>query len=720
MRCRSDDFVSLVRACGLDPAHDFRNADLSGTDLRCADLTEFDFRNARFTGALVEGTSFNGTVSQEQLLDAVHSGDGRPVVRPPTILVVPLGARADQISRQVHAPDWRPSFESDSSGPWEYVVSTGAHLPPPGADVPPIIQVARAGDDLHADAFDVVVVIGDDEVGVEVTGPQNSLKLPSLSAPGIRLFVPALPKDHPSDILVGSMPTRGPFHAIVDSSVVRSPFWSGNTWRALDRRIADVAIGAAMLVGGSKGVSKVLSDVSELMPTPVLSFAFGPHFREDGTPHAEFLPGLSSEAVGIAGAPGNLAVIRSMPFKPIWARQRPKQSERGIVEVRTPEAGDTVAFLKEVARHASPGVQLSVPEVPPDLVRHLKYPGLAIGLSANSASGGAPVAVLAETPGLGLVQSAAFLGWKVARYTDGDFIREALTGEGLGGRNQLPNELLLPVLKQRSENKGLATRGVDPRDVVVVAPDVFMDTGELPAALEDQLRSFRAAFQVEDAAVPDHLIPTASLDDWLASEPQIGTVLRDFIGDARKRKQRVQKRPADLRVAWSRPVPPLLRFIVADGPIPVRLDLLAPETAPAQSLFIVDGDEAVPALLHSPLFETWARATTTRSTSWMSRFSVSRTFETFPIVPPFAMAGGRGLVVMRPAPSLSRLAGAWLEEVRRGVRTARDPLEHQAHEAARIRVELDALVLAAYGLEADASDVVIMNRLIAMAAETAG
>jgi hypothetical protein len=84
------------------------------------------------------------------------------------------------------------------------------------------------------------------------------------------------------------------------------------------------------------------------------------------------------------------------------------------------------------------------------------------------------------------------------------------------------------------------------------------------------------------------------------------------------------------------------------------------------------------------------------------------------------MAGGRGLVVMRPAPSLSRLAGAWLEEVRRGVRTARDPLEHQAHEAARIRVELDALVLAAYGLEADASDVVIMNRLIAMAAETAG
>lgn len=67
-------FVALVTAAGLDPTHDFREADLSGADLRGQDLRAFDFTNARFDGALIADAKFNETVVEAQLVSA----DRRP------------------------------------------------------------------------------------------------------------------------------------------------------------------------------------------------------------------------------------------------------------------------------------------------------------------------------------------------------------------------------------------------------------------------------------------------------------------------------------------------------------------------------------------------------------------------------------------------------------------------------------------------------------------
>lgn len=53
-------------------------------------------------------------------------------------------------------------------------------------------------------------------------------------------------------------------------------------------------------------------------------------------------------------------------------------------------------------------------------------------------------------------------------------------------------------------------------------------------------------------------------------------------------------------------------------------------TVPAQRLFLIDGDGAVPTFLVSRLFAVWARALLPSSTSWASRFQVRKTFDAFP------------------------------------------------------------------------------------------
>lgn len=48
---KSPDFNAMVKAAGLDPARDFRGADLRGVDFTDADLTGFDFSGADLSGA---------------------------------------------------------------------------------------------------------------------------------------------------------------------------------------------------------------------------------------------------------------------------------------------------------------------------------------------------------------------------------------------------------------------------------------------------------------------------------------------------------------------------------------------------------------------------------------------------------------------------------------------------------------------------------------------
>lgn len=67
----TDNFGELVKTAGLDPARDFRHA-----DLRDSDFTETDLRGFDFTGSDLRGSTGNGAVWDETtiLTDANISG----------------------------------------------------------------------------------------------------------------------------------------------------------------------------------------------------------------------------------------------------------------------------------------------------------------------------------------------------------------------------------------------------------------------------------------------------------------------------------------------------------------------------------------------------------------------------------------------------------------------------------------------------------------------
>jgi hypothetical protein len=96
LKLEQEDFLSLVKASGLDPAKDFVHADLRGLDLRDLDLRAFDLSDAQLGGANVANTLFNATVSPDQLLSASGA-----TVRSSTVLKLPrrFGTTSDRLQQ---------------------------------------------------------------------------------------------------------------------------------------------------------------------------------------------------------------------------------------------------------------------------------------------------------------------------------------------------------------------------------------------------------------------------------------------------------------------------------------------------------------------------------------------------------------------------------------------------------------------------------------------
>ena len=104
---------------------------------------------------------------------------------------------------------------------------------------------------------------------------------------------------------------------------------------------------------------------------------------------------------------------------------------------------------------------------------------------------------------------------------------------------------------------------------------------------------------------------------------------------------------ADRSHCWTPPREGFRRYALIDGAIPVIVVELSSNEVPVEGLFIVDGDEAVPALFRSRVFRVWAGATLPTTSSWMARFSITNTFGGFPIVNPFRIVGqGAGLAAL--------------------------------------------------------------------------
>ena len=692
MRSSSENFADLVRAAKLNPKVDFRNADLSGVDLRDTDMSAFDLRGASLRGALIDGARFNRTVSRAQRAEAAVPSDppGQPPA--PWILVLFAGARAEQISRSIEPLDWSPDVDGADSH-WRFVLTKDREAFERRAAIGRI-HVCAVGSAIPDGDFDLVVALADG--GHDVDASSQWLDLHFRGA--VRLLAPALPKDRPAPLLTERRADG--FAGIVDTSVARSPFWSGNPSRALDRRIADTVIGVAAVVASSASIMRA---VSQGPGYPLLSLAFGPGDPVSG--HGRTLA-LSSEAAGLIQAEPGLADLHQ--FQPFWIRQRPKDSDRGLLLVSLRTNGDIAGFLKAAGERAAPqlgGDLAHIREIPTEIRDELEFAEHVSGLAASRSSG-VPVAILAETPQMKIVGGAARAGWRVARYTDDTYIAGALTRRAGVEPRQLPDELQLPKLNRRSENQGLVTRGADSRDIIVFSRQFLDELRSRTPTLASAARRFRPSFTRSGEA--EYMLATYEISGWLAEAGD--APMRAELETLRAEKPRVPKRPADLRVACAKPRTDAMRFALADGLLPIRLDRLAVDEVPAQSMFVIDGDLAVPALLQSSVFAAWARATATRSTSWMaSRFSVTRTFETFPIIGSFTLDRNNSGIQLRLGQQgkLADLARNWLERLDH----VRDPAV-LPDDLVSIRRQLDEAILEAYRLPSGAGNLQIMERLL--------
>ena len=211
-------------------------------------------------------------------------------------------------------------------------------------------------------------------------------------------------------------------------------------------------------------------------------------------------------------------------------------------------------------------------------------------------------------------------------------------------------------------------------------------------------------------AVPAHALQRALSDD----DPGADRLLQMFEVGRRLSDVAPEKRGGDLRALWSPLARPWRRCIIADGDLPIKMACLTGPQASGQAMFMIDGDKAVPALLTSRVFRVWAHATTSRSRGWMSRFSVSLTFEAFPLPGAFALQqqeDGPPRLTCDPKSALGRQIENMASDF-----SAQGPDDVLAPpDSWRPHMKaLDQLFLKAYDLGADANDLQVLQRLVAV------
>lgn len=619
------------------------------------------------------------------------------------ILVAVAGSRrAFDIARLITSPEWRPAdigqgritvdIEEVGQNPLKKSVN-GRRQRPSSAELP-------------GGSYDVVVLLADDEtlMSPRIFSLHEALvaRLDSKWS-GISLIAPALPEDVPSraltdQTLLGEFGAFG-FNAVIDTSVARSPFWTGNPRRAFDRRIADMIVGSALLCGTDAPLRRRLK---EYPGAPELLLAFGLEHKQSGE------LGLASE---VTWAHNGHSGAWSARFAAKSVRRGVGPIVDGIVQLRA-SGTQFDNFAGAVLHDALPvgfADFISQTGVPSKIKRDLVFPNLAAGFKrASEAFEG--IAVCAEAPSFAALKAAGRQGWAIIRYTDGESIREVLTGDSNVRFPFMPRQLRLPALSRRPENRGLATRGIDPRDVVrlTVAEWEIWKT-QMSSSLRAEMRHYRASLsRLRAAEGREYVLPRRAVQQASESGDKTARSLLRHV-DQRDRRERsyllTGKRPADLRVAWSKPARGVSRYILSDGVVPCEFAELKPDEVPAQRFFIIDGDGGVPALLGSRIFAAWARITLTRSMSWMPRFSVGRTFETFPVPPPFLVrrAGvGPAQLTLLDNKRLGRMG----EELRKLYR------QQSMDSAKNLQLEIDKVILRRLNLAEDASDLAIVELLL--------
>lgn len=640
--------------------------------------------------------------------------------RAANVLVLLSGARARLLLRHVQRPDWQPHWH-DAPRPRRGRRSSGQFDP----DFARVDAVDDRNGLPDLSPYEVIIWLVDDEAFLNdqgrVTGSQLQAALGHGAMP-LCIVAPMLPTQQPPAILADrSVPSDLPlFDTILDTAVVRSPFWSGNPRRSIDRRVADLVSATAQLAApGSPLHARLTEDRPRYEPL-LLSIASGMRQSRDSS-------GLFSE-VSSTGlfAEGR----RRRDAEEFTWSEIPRGGERtevleGVAVVRRHEP-DFEHFAEAVTQRLAspPPLQRDskfLGEVPDPIAKALTYPHLAAAFRAEPKWGDAICVVAAEAPGLKALRVAAKIGWSVIRYSDEESLRSLTSGRRKRTAD-LPADIAMPDLNRLGRNRGLAIRGVDPRDVVRMPIHVLEEWRSRfsNSDLVASFRWYRSTINRYDeppeaagfAAIPDELLFESEMQDDPAA-----VFLRDH--DEVLAAGARAKRTADLRASWSEPADGAARFMFEDGKLPVRFAPVDRQEVAAQKFFTIDGDASVPLLFSSRLFRVWARATLTRSPSWSARFSITRTFETFPLPDQFMVLsdgeGGRAsLRAATRSKSLAALLKAYdpdmlrLEYLRAG-RTSGVVSDRRDYLS-----EVEASLLDMIGLLPDVSDLDLLERLVDM------
>lgn len=547
------------------------------------------------------------------------------------------------------------------------------------------------------------------------------------------LLAPALPASRPSTLFADRSIGRDSapaIHAILDTAIARSPFWWGKAKRSFDRRISDV-LQLAIVVARSPVVRSELLELRPDQSIPILSVGVLPH---PGDKEALFDgPGnlrLGSEASWVAGDPkrSDPAILFSVRINPDEVDGYSYETQL-IVEGRKCEnrfhefAGRVLApILGRRNRHPIVAERRmeQLPNLPVEIAQTLRAPQYAGAFAIGDESGERfNLAVAGEAPTLDAVEQADRLGWRIARYTDSTTLRR-LSEEG-NEHPTFPDEIDIGSIRSHEVNRRLATRGIDPRDVVRISYDVLSEwLDSLPpaerGAARRNARPLRSATRPFGDPENDHLLMR---DYVLGSNPAAQRLLSLISSQGgRLSDLRAMKRPSDLIKCWTPPSPSFRRYALVDGAVPIVLIEMQDNEVPAQDLFIIDGDLAVPALFRSRVFAIWARATLPAASSWMARFSVANTFGGFPLAEPFRIVGQEGslaALVGDRAPSpmgeLAREVGQHIERALASQPAGSWKEAHLVGDKLPAMQRLNEIVLNAYGLASHTDDISILRRL---------
>ncbi|MFG1345473.1 hypothetical protein V5F59_11310 [Xanthobacter autotrophicus DSM 431] len=554
-------------------------------------------------------------------------------------------------------------------------------------------------------AYDVVICLVSNELLREADTLERLTSLEGVIHQNTPfLLAPAPPADGPSLLLDGAGRANDLLDrcsAVVDTTLARSPYWTGHQRRSIDRRMADIiaAIGTAA-VADRRLLRQLLTPTEAGLR--VLSMNF------------EGVIGSDISAISELSAPSRGALIARIDT---FVRDLSDEKSRSVtIELRT--FGQDFRQLVDAAISEIAGRHLTAngDELPESVREVLDVPSQAVAV--RLATGREKfVVVTAETPDLATLRAARHIGAAVVRYTDRQALRALLERDDSCA---LPLEIRLPPLQRYARNRGLATRGVDARDIVRVSYNQWADLRSSSGAsvLLKEARRYRSALRsgTEDEmiAIPmPAILNAANAGDALAKN------LIERATPSRQNPNAIAgKRISDLATAWSRPFGDQRRWVIEDGVVPVEIAALSADEVPAQRLFLIDGDEAVPVLLLSRLFAVWARALLPSSTSWSSRFQVGQTFDAFPFTLSFVVTPARG--GSPPQLQFSRQSDSFVDLMNLlgldsgGFKSpTSDPrhIEVLLHDDSVMR-DVNAVLLTDIGLDPDADDLDILERMI--------